>query len=74
LQPQCVPITSILGDLATPAEFDLARRDARPDEVKAKRAVSSNHGWFIDNLHELASVSLTTICLRHIGRNLERVI
>lgn len=66
--------TNVLGgevnwQLRTPEEFDTATRFVRPEDMRESVWVSSDLGWHVDRLAELAELGFDEIQLHQIGRN-----
>ena len=55
-------------DLATVEEFDEAARHVRPEDMRDAVLISSDPGWHVDWLTELAELGFDEIYLHHVGQ------
>jgi len=63
--------SELAWNLELPAQFDAAAGTVRPDDVRGSVLVSSDLGFHIDRLGEIADVGFDGIFLHHVGREQE---
>ncbi|HWM04534.1 MAG TPA: TIGR03885 family FMN-dependent LLM class oxidoreductase [Actinophytocola sp.] len=55
-------------DIATPEEFDQAAKHVRPEDMRGSVLISPEPGYFVDRLHEAASLGFDEIYVHHVGQ------
>jgi hypothetical protein len=56
------------------SQFDAASETVRPDDVRGPVLVSSDPGWHLERLGELASLGVDGLYLHHVGKQQEAFI
>lgn len=60
--------SDLAWNLATPDQFDSAARFVRPEDLDDAVLISSDFGWHVDRLAELADVGFDRVYLHHVGQ------
>ena len=66
--------TTLAWDLERPAQFDDAARFVEPEDLRTSVIVSSDLGYHIDRLGELADLGADMLFLHHVGQEQEAFI